>query len=218
MREGKSTRVRQLVRWSLRSFLALMATAVGLIVADSLHRRTCRASDLPGQVIQWEGERLQILQTGQQTNGQVLSMDTVREPFKAPNFRLRREDGHVHPLQEERFQIIAGSARFLIDDREVVLQAGQSAVVPRNTVHHWMALGGEPVRVKAEYRPALETGELFHRVYGPLERGEINLLQATVIQTEYEGAVWPASPSPLIWRIMAKILAPIGRLLGYKAC
>jgi hypothetical protein len=59
---------------------------------------------------------------------------------------------------------------------------------------------------------------LFHRLYGPLERGEINLLQASVIQTEYEGAVWPASPSPMIWRIIAKILAPIGRLLGYKAC
>ena len=218
MREPKASRVRQLVRWSVRTLLALIATAVGLIVADSMHRRTCRAGDLRGQVIQWEGERLQILQTGQETNGQVLSMDTVREPFKDPNFRLRREDGHVHPLQEERFEIISGSARFLIGDREVILQAGQTCVVPRNTVHHWMALGGESVRVKAEYRPALETGELFRKAYGPLERGEINLLQAMVIQTEYEGAVWPASPSPMMWRIIAKILAPIGRLLGYKAC
>jgi mannose-6-phosphate isomerase-like protein (cupin superfamily) len=218
MTGAKSNRVRQLVRWSSCTVLALVATAVGLIAADSMHSRTCQAGDLRGQVIQWEGERLQIVQTGQETNGQMLSMDTVREPFKDPDFRLRREDGHVHPLQEERFEIIAGSARFLIGDREVVLRAGQTAVVPPNTVHHWMALDGEPVRVKAEYRPALETGELFHRVYGPLERGEINLLHAMVIQTEYEGAVWPASPSPLIWKIMAKILAPIGRLLGYKAC
>lgn len=202
----------------MRIVLALMAISVALIVADSMHRKTCREGDLRGQVIQWEGERLQIVQTGQETNGQVLSMETVREPFEDPNFRLRREDGHVHPLQEERFEIIEGSARFLIDDREVVLQAGESAVVPRNTVHHWMALGGEPVRIKAEYRPALETGELFHRLYGPLERGEINVLQAMVIQSEYEGAVWPASPSPLVWKIMAKIIAPIGRLLGYKAC
>src|SRR6185436_896201 len=114
MREPKPIRVRQLARWSLGTVLVLIATAVGLIVADSMHRRTCRAGDLRGQVIQWEGERLQILQTGHETNGQVLSMDTVREPFKDPNFWLRREDGHVHPLQEERFEIIAGSARFLI--------------------------------------------------------------------------------------------------------
>src|SRR5262245_9776870 len=163
---AKSIRIRKLVRWSLSTFIVLIATAVGLIVADSMHKRTCRAGDLRGQVIQWDGERLQIVQTGQETNGQVLSMDTVREPFKDPNYRLRREHGHVHPLQEERFEIIAGSARFLIGDREIVLQAGQTAVVPPNTVHHWMALGGKPVRVKAEYRPALETGELFHRVYG----------------------------------------------------
>lgn len=218
MAEPKSSRVRQLVRWSLRILLVLIAIPVALIVADSMHKRTCRASDLQGQVIQWPGERMHILQTAHQTNGQVLSMDTVRDPFEDPNYQLRHEHGHVHPLQEERFEIVAGSARFLIGDHEVILQAGQTAVVPRNTVHHWMALGGEPVRVKAEYRPALETDELFYRVYGPLERGEINILQAMVIQSEYEGAVWPASPSPLMWKTMAKLLAPIGRLLGYKAC
>jgi hypothetical protein len=58
----------------------------------------------------------------------------------------------------------------------------------------------------------------FLKLYGPLDRGEINLLQAMVIQSEYEGTVWPASPHPLIWKVLAKILAPIGRLLGYKAC
>ena len=218
MSEPKSIRGRQLARWSLGTLFALIATTVGLIIADSMHSRTCGAGDLRGQVIQWEGERLQILQTGQETNGQLLSMDTVREPPKGPNARLRPENGHVHPLQEERFEIISGSARFLIGDREVVLGAGQIAVVPPNTVHNWMALDGAPVRVKAEYSPALDTAEVFHRQLGPLERGEITLLQMMVMQSEYEGVVWPASPSPAMWKILVKILAPIGRLLGYTAC
>ena len=145
-------------------------------------------------------------------------MDTVREPLEDPNFRLLPENGHVHPLQEERFEIIAGSARFLVGDREVELSAGQVATVPPNTVHNWMALDGAPVRVKAEYRPALDTADVFHRLLGPLERGEINLLQAMVIQSEYEGVVWPATPSPATSKILVKMLAPIGRLLGYKAC
>jgi hypothetical protein len=51
-------------------------------------------------------------------------------------------------------------------------------------------------RVKAEFRPALDAGELFHRLHGPLDRGDIDLLQAMVIQSEYRGAVWPAYPSP----------------------
>ena len=213
-----STLLRQAVRWCLRACLCLIGLVVALIVSDSLHRRTCREGNLEGAIIQWPGERLEILETGRQTSGQVLAMDCVRDPINDPDFTLRIESGHIHPDQEERFEVISGSARFLIGDREVVLTAGQSGVVPPNTVHTWMALGGEPVHVKAEFRPALETGELFHRVYGPLERGEINILQAMVIQSEYRGAVWPVDPHPLVWKTLAKILAPIGRLFGYKAC
>jgi len=214
---AKSSWSRQVVRWCLRALLALIVVAVGLIASDSLHRRTCGESDLQGQVIEVPGERLQFLETGRQTNGQALSFDCVRDPVQDPDFRLRREDGHVHPHQEERFEVIAGSARFLIGDREVVLTAGQTGVVPPNTIHTWMALGGKPVRVKAEFRPALDTGEWFHRLHGPLERGEMGLLEATVIQSEYQGAVWPAYPK-WMWKLLVKILAPIGRLLGYKAC
>jgi len=45
----------------------------------------------------------------------------------------------------------------------------------------------------------------------------MGLLEATVIQSEYQGAVWPAYPK-WMWKLLVKILAPIGRLLGYKAC
>ncbi len=84
-------------------------------------------------------------------------MDAVHEPVTDPKHLLRRENGHVHPHQEERFEILAGSVRILIGDRDVVLQAGQTAVVPPNTVHHWMALGGEPVHLKAEFRPVADS-------------------------------------------------------------
>jgi mannose-6-phosphate isomerase-like protein (cupin superfamily) len=212
------SRGRRVVRWLVRILLTIIVVAIALIVSDSLHRRTCREGNLQGQVVDIPGERLKFLETGWQTNGEALAMDTVREPFKDPDFKLRREDGHVHPDQEERFDVIAGSARFLIGDREVVVTAGQTAIVPPNTVHHWMALGGQPVRVKAVYKPALDTAELFYRLYGPLERGEINLIQASVIQREYRGAVWPVHPHPVAWKMLTMILAPIGRLLGYKAC
>lgn len=213
----KLSKGRRVVRWLVRILLTIIVVVIALIVSDSLHNRTCREGNLQGQVIDIPGERLVFIETGWQTNGKILAMDTVREPFN-PDFRLRREDGHIHPDQEERFEIIEGSARFLIGDREVVLTAGQSAVVPRNTVHHWMALGGQPVRVKAVYEPALDTAQLFYKLIGPLERGEINLLHAMVIQREYRGTVWPAHPHPALWKVVAMTLAPIGRLLGYKAC
>jgi mannose-6-phosphate isomerase-like protein (cupin superfamily) len=212
---GKGRRV---VRWLVRILLIIVVVVGALIVSDSLHNRTCREGNLQGQVIDIPGERLVFIETGWQTNGKTLAMDTVREPFNNPNFKLRPEDGHIHPDQEERFEIITGSARFLIGDQDVVLTAGQTAVVPPNTMHHWMALDGKPVRVKAVYEPALDTAQLFYKLIGPLERGEINLLHAMVIQREYRGAVWPAHPHPVLWKMVAMTLAPIGRLLGYKAC
>jgi mannose-6-phosphate isomerase-like protein (cupin superfamily) len=214
----KLSKGKRVVRWIVRIVLTFIVVIIALIVSDGFHKPTCREGNLQGQVIDFPGERLVFLETGWQTNGQTLAMDTVREPFKDPNFELRPEDGHIHPDQEERFDVISGSARFLIGNREVVLTAGQSAVVPPNTVHHWMALDGKPVRVKAVYEPALDTAVLFYRLYGPLERGEINLLHAMVIQREYRGTVWPAHPHPVLWKMLAMTLAPIGRLLGYKAC
>lgn len=210
--------MRKLVRWSLWGFVVLVVAAVGLAIADSLHSKTCPQGERQGQVVQIPGERMEFLETGRQTNGQILSFDTVRDPFEDPNYELRREDGHVHPQQEERFEVIEGSARFLIGDREVVLKAGESAVVPPNTVHHWMALEGKPVRVQGDYRPALDTAEWFVNFHGHLERDDMTLLQAVVIQSEFdEGAPWPADMQ-WIWRILVKVLAPIGRLLGYEAC
>ena len=216
--KAKRGRARRALRWVVRVFATLIAAMIVLIIADSFHRRTCPEDDLLGEVIQVPGERLEIVQTGHQTNGQVLSFDTVLDPPKNPSRTLLPENGHVHPLQAESFEILEGSARILIGDREVVLTAGQTAVVPPNTVHAWIALGGEPVRVKAEFRPALDTGEWFYRVHGPLERGEMSLLHLMVVQSEFEGAPWPASPSPIVWKILVKILAPIGRIAGYRAC
>jgi mannose-6-phosphate isomerase-like protein (cupin superfamily) len=210
--------MRKLGRWFLWALGAVVLVAVGLAVADTVRTRSCPAGDFRGRVVQIPGERMEFLETGVETDGRRLSFDTIREPFEDPQYELHAADGHVHPDQEEYFEIIEGSARFLIGDRQVVLTPGQSAVVPPNTIHHWMALDGRPVRVKAEYRPALNTAEWFASFHGHLERDDMTLIQAVVIQSEfYEGAPWPSQARPL-WKALVRVLAPIGRLMGYKAC
>jgi mannose-6-phosphate isomerase-like protein (cupin superfamily) len=194
---------------------ASVAGVFSLVLADTVHRRTCPSAPLVGKVVQIPGERMIILRADQR----ILSMDTVRDPERDPAYTLRAKDGHVHPRQEERFEIVEGRARFLIGDREITVEAGQVAVVPPDTVHHWMALDGRPVRVMAEYEPALDTGAWFLSFHGAIDRGEMNLLRAAVISSEYSaGTPLPADPSPVVWRILVKVLAPIGRMLGYKAC
>jgi mannose-6-phosphate isomerase-like protein (cupin superfamily) len=211
----KSKARRRLGRWLAWGGAAFVAGVLSLVLADTVHRKSCPSLPLAGKVVQIPGERMIILRADQQ----ILSMDTVRDPERDPAYILRPEDGHVHPHQEERFEIVEGRARFLIGDEEITVEAGQVAVVPPNTVHHWMALDGRPVRVKAEYEPALDTGEWFVSFHGALDRGEMNLLRAAVISSEYRaGTPLPADPSPIVWKILVKVLAPFGRMLGYKAC
>jgi mannose-6-phosphate isomerase-like protein (cupin superfamily) len=209
------SKARTLGRWLAWGGAAFVAGVLSLLLADTVHRRSCPSVPLAGKVVQIPGERMIILRADQR----ILSMDTVRDPERDPAYTLRPEDGHVHPHQEERFEIVEGRARFLIGDREITVEAGQVAVVPPSTVHHWMALDGRPVRVKAEYEPALDTGAWFLSFHGAIDRGEMNLLRAAVISSEYSaGTPLPADPSPAVWRILVKVLAPIGRMLGYKAC
>ncbi len=74
-----------------------------------------------------------------------------------------------------------------------------------------MALDGQPVRVKAQFNPALDTGAWFLNFHGHIEKGDTNLLQAAVISSEFEkGSPLPADPAPGVWKVLVKILAPIG--------
>src|ERR1700736_2164277 len=76
------------------------------------------------------GERIVLLQTGADTNGQLLEF----ELFLAPGGRV--PSGHVHPEQEERFTVLEGLMRFRLGGRKIQLKTGQSGTERR---------GGAPV-------------------------------------------------------------------------
>jgi mannose-6-phosphate isomerase-like protein (cupin superfamily) len=42
---------------------------------------------------------------------------------------------HLHPNQDEHFEVLEGTLRFLIDDTEHIVPAGQAIDVPRGSVH-----------------------------------------------------------------------------------
>jgi mannose-6-phosphate isomerase-like protein (cupin superfamily) len=212
-------KLKKLLRWCLWAFVIFVIAIAGLIIADSLHTKSCPDPDMKGKIVEIPGERIEFLNSVNQTDSQILYSDCVRDPHKNPDYRPTSEDGHIHPQQEERFEVIEGRAQFLIGDLQVVLAPGQVGVVPPNTIHNWIALDGKPVRVKAHFSPALDTGPWFLSFHGQLAKGDMNLLQAAVICSEFKkGTPLPVNPHPILWKILVKILAPIGRLIGYKAC
>ena len=67
---------------------------------------------------------------------------------------------HVHPFQQERFQVIEGSVTFRLDGRELTVGPGDAIYVPAGMSHQFWNAGEEEARFACEVRPALQFEEL----------------------------------------------------------
>ena len=104
------------------------------------------------------GFRLRLVQTAAETDGELLEM----EVSYGGTGGLPPE--HLHPQQVERFEVLEGTVRTIVDGAERSYTAGETFEVPAGTPHQ---MGGEgPARMRWEVRPALRTAEFFERLYG----------------------------------------------------
>jgi quercetin dioxygenase-like cupin family protein len=71
---------------------------------------------------------------------------------------------HLHPSQDEHFEVLEGMVRANVDGDERRYAAGEEFDVPAGTPHTMAAEG--PTRFRWEVRPALRTAEFFERLYG----------------------------------------------------
>jgi hypothetical protein len=138
---------------------------------------------------------------------------------------------HVHPHQEERFQILDGAARMRIGGVERDLTAGERVVVPAGVPHVWWNAEDRPVRLLVEFRPALRMREFFETLFAWVNEGKArpgivkNPLRQAVFATEYRNEMQyppqkaiPISrlPSPVLNLLLACLTA-VGRVLGLRA-
>jgi quercetin dioxygenase-like cupin family protein len=112
-----------------------------------------------GQFIEGHGGfGLRLVQTGAETKGELLEMEAVYSG-EAP-----MPPEHLHPSQVERFEVLEGAMRTIIDGVERRYEPGEPFEVPAGSVHTMAADG--PTRTRWQVRPALRTAEFFERLYG----------------------------------------------------
>ena len=70
---------------------------------------------------------------------------------------------HFHPGQTERFEVLEGTVRTVIDGEARDYATGESFEVPAGAVHQMAA--DPPARMRWEVRPALRTAEFFETLY-----------------------------------------------------
>jgi mannose-6-phosphate isomerase-like protein (cupin superfamily) len=130
---------------------------------------------------------------------------------------------HLHPTLDEKFTVLQGKIGYLLGEKKGVLQAGQSAELPRGVVHDWWNAGNEEARVIVEVRPAARFEQMVITLFGLALEGKTNKkgvpnpLQLAVIAQEFADVIQFMSPPPSAQKLLFGVMAPLGRMLGYKA-
>lgn len=80
---------------------------------------------------------------------------------------------HLHPAQDEHFEVLEGSIRVRADGEERDLDAGETIDVPRGTAHQIWNPSSAPARVLWQTRPALRTLEWFEAIDALHREGKV---------------------------------------------
>jgi quercetin dioxygenase-like cupin family protein len=170
-----------------------------------------------GQIIEnpVSGERIAFRSTSADTGGELLAFDLTLTP-----------DGHVpgahvHPEQEERFEIVAGTMEFRLGRKKVVAGPGETVVVPPGVRHRFANAGDDEARLRVEVRPALKMEQLLETTVALAHEGNTNRkgmprpVHLALFVREYEREVKAPFPPPRVVRALMAPLAAFGRLRGH---
>jgi quercetin dioxygenase-like cupin family protein len=163
------------------------------------------------------GERLVFRKTSQETGGEAV----VLEAFVKPTGFVAA--AHVHPYQEERFQVLKGTVGFHLGRKKLVAGPGQRLTVPAGTPHKFWNAGEDEAHFVCEVRPALQFEELIETMFGLAADGKTNkkgmpnpLRLAVIAHAHFDDVRLPFPPA-WMQRMGLALGAPLGRLLGYEA-
>jgi quercetin dioxygenase-like cupin family protein len=163
------------------------------------------------------GEWVFGLKTSQETQGQFERGVGIFPPGnKGPA-------EHFHPTYDEHFELVQGDFIFRIGGQERKAGAGEKLVALKGTPHTFRCVSSTPGVVIVETRPAARTGQVIATLFGMAHeglltpQGQPKMMHAMVIGSEYADDTVFTNPPPSIAIPMAKALAPIGRMLGYRS-
>ncbi|MHA6757934.1 cupin domain-containing protein [Streptacidiphilus sp. PAMC 29251] len=167
-------------------------------------------------------ERIVIRTPAAQTGGERAVMDLYVEPggFAAGY--------HTHPFSQEIFHLVRGNIRVHVGGRDVILdQPGQTVAVPAGTVHRWFGnTRDETSFAVVELVNLADRFEklILRQLFGLAQDGKTDAegrpgrLQHAITMREFSDVLrFTDRPWP-VQRLSNGALAPLARLLGYRAC
>jgi mannose-6-phosphate isomerase-like protein (cupin superfamily) len=161
-----------------------------------------------------DGQKVTVRTPAAQSGGGLLEFESEWAPVEV------RPPAHLHPHQDERFEVLEGELTARVGDETRVLGAGEVLEVPRRSVHEMWNAGDVPCCARWQVRPALRTEELFAAMQTAREHrrtrgaGTVTPVGAAPILREFSDELRPAVPR-LLARPLLALLAGVARLRGY---
>ena len=162
------------------------------------------------------GERIVFRKRSRDTGGELMEMTL----YLAPRGFIAA--AHVHPNQEERFEVGGAPVMFKVAGKERLYQPGETAVVPAGTPHVWWNPSPDEAITLVQFRPALDTETFFETFFGLAKDGKVgpnglpNPLHMLLLAHEFRREMAAPRPAQVFLGPLAAVAAPIARALGYR--
>ncbi len=162
------------------------------------------------------GDSYEFLETARDTGGERV---TLKATIKSKGHLV---PDHYHVFQNETFEVISGQLTILSDGQTSILSAGEKITLPKNSAHNHYNNEDSAVTYIHTVTPAMDFDFLIENLVGlaadgKSKNGKYGLVQELVTLKYLDSKSYLADMPVGVQKLLANIIAPIGRLLGYRA-
>lgn len=162
------------------------------------------------------GDSYEFFETARDTNGERVTMKAtiMSKGQLVPN--------HMHVFQDETFEVISGQLSIFFDGQTKKLSAGEKITLPKGLPHNHYNNENEQVTYIHTVTPALDFDFLIENLVGlaadgKSKNGKYGLVQELVSLKYLDSKSYLTDIPVGIQKVLMNIIAPIGRLFGYRA-
>jgi len=161
------------------------------------------------------GDSMELLETSAMTNGRQVK---ARFVFAATGVHVAT---HLHPDQDETYEVISGNLTYFLDGTKHVASAGSTVRLPHGVPHKHFSEGPGDTIVIQTMTPAGDFDYVVETLFGlgseDRLRGLNYALQGMVMIRRMKSPVVLAGVPQWLQRGVAWVFTPIAELFGYRA-
>jgi quercetin dioxygenase-like cupin family protein len=162
------------------------------------------------------GDIIEFIETAKDNNGErvVFKLTQKSKGQLVPN--------HFHVFQDETFEVLSGKLTLFTEGKSKTLAEGQKITLPKNKAHNHYNNENEPLILIQTVSPALDFEFLLENLQGlasdgKIKNGQAGLVQELVTLKYLDSKAFLADIPVGVQKILMNTIAPIARLLGYRA-